>query len=222
MFKKFNLVILAGLLCFQLSACGNSAMEFETDSMANLPSKEVTSSLQEEEAVLQEGGYVQEQQEETVPMDSSREVLQVMSVHVCGAVKNPGVYQAEPGTRLYRLIEMAGGFLQEADPDYLNLAMEAEDGMQIRVPTKEEALAYGPPTTESQTVSETVEGKVDINRADEALLCTLPGIGESRAKSIIKYREENGYFQAPEDIMKISGIKEAAYEKIKDYITVSK
>lgn len=65
------------------------------------------------------------------------------------------------------------------------------------------------------------ESKIDLNTADETLLCTLPGIGESRAKSIIAYRQENGPFRSPEDVMNVSGIKEAAYEKIKDYIMVS-
>lgn len=65
------------------------------------------------------------------------------------------------------------------------------------------------------------EQKVNLNTADEALLCTLPGIGESRAKSIIAYRQEHGAFERTEDVMNISGIKEAAYNKIKDYITVS-
>ncbi|MBR5577463.1 MAG: helix-hairpin-helix domain-containing protein [Lachnospiraceae bacterium] len=224
MLKKIYVTILAGLLCFQLSACGNSVMEFETEGNINPLSKEAASSRQEEAEVITEGEVPSEQrlQEEEAGEKISREIPVIFSVHVCGAVKNPGVYQVESGTRLYRLIEMAGGFLQEADENYLNLAREAEDGMQIRVPTKEEVLAYGSFGTQAEMVSESGEGKVDINKADEALLCTLPGIGESRAKSIIKYREENGYFQTPEDIMKISGIKEAAYEKIKDYIIISK
>ena len=62
--------------------------------------------------------------------------------------------------------------------------------------------------------------KLNINTADAAALCTLPGIGESRARDIISYREANGGFGACEDIMKVSGIKTAAYEKIKDKITV--
>lgn len=64
-------------------------------------------------------------------------------------------------------------------------------------------------------------GKIDLNTADETQLCTLPGIGESRAKSIIAYRQEHGLFQKTEDVMKVSGIKEAAFEKIKDYVIVS-
>lgn len=70
-------------------------------------------------------------------------------------------------------------------------------------------------------VSEKQNGKVNLNTADETLLCTLPGIGESRAKSIIAYRQEHGLFQKTEDVMKVSGIKQAAYEKMKDYVTVS-
>ena len=76
---------------------------------------------------------------------------------------------------------------------------------------------------EMVTISETSgQGqKININTADETLLCTLPGIGESRAKSIIAYRQEYGDFRKTEDIMNIPGIKEAAFAKIRDYITVS-
>ena len=63
-------------------------------------------------------------------------------------------------------------------------------------------------------------GLVNLNTADVAALMTLPGIGESRAKAIISYREQHGAFAQIEDIMKISGIKQAAFSKIKDKITV--
>ena len=49
---------------------------------------------------------------------------------------------------------------------------------------------------------------------------TLPGIGEARAAAILAYRESHGPFQSPEEIMKVSGIKQAAYEKLKDHIVV--
>ena len=64
------------------------------------------------------------------------------------------------------------------------------------------------------------DGKVDINTADETTLMTLPGIGESKAQSIIKYRETNGPFGSPEDIKNISGIKDGVYNKISDKIKV--
>ena len=61
---------------------------------------------------------------------------------------------------------------------------------------------------------------ININKATEAELMTLPGIGSSRAADIISYRNMNGRFARTEDIMKVTGIKEAAYNKIKDYICV--
>ncbi|MDY4069442.1 MAG: helix-hairpin-helix domain-containing protein, partial [Lachnospiraceae bacterium] len=65
-------------------------------------------------------------------------------------------------------------------------------------------------------------GLVNINTATVEQLCTLNGIGESRAKTIIAYREAHGNFTKKEDIMKVTGIKESSYAKIKDQITVGK
>lgn len=61
---------------------------------------------------------------------------------------------------------------------------------------------------------------VNLNTAEKEMLMTLPGIGESKAESIIAYRQEHGKFQKIEDIMNISGIKQGAFEKIKHLITV--
>ena len=63
-------------------------------------------------------------------------------------------------------------------------------------------------------------GLVDLNQADRAALMGLPGIGEAKAEAILAWREEHGPFEKKEDIMKVPGIKEAAYEKLKDKITV--
>lgn len=71
-----------------------------------------------------------------------------------------------------------------------------------------------------ESSSSQTSGLVNINTADTALLITLPGIGESRARDIIAYREENGGFAKCEDIMRVSGIKTSVYEKICDRITV--
>ena len=64
------------------------------------------------------------------------------------------------------------------------------------------------------------ETRVNLNTAQREELMTLPGIGESKADSIIRYREEHGAFTSPEEIMNISGIKSAVYSKIRDRITV--
>jgi len=138
-------------------------------------------------------------------------------VYVCGYVNKPDVYQCREGARIYEVIELAGGFRDNADKEYLNLVAAVTDGQKIYVPSKDEGLSasggsfgggYG------------VEVKVNINTADENQLMTLPGIGESRAADIIGYRNANGRFERIEDIMKVNGIKNASYEKIKDLIKV--
>ena len=163
---------------------------------------------------------------------ASEETQEMIAVHICGAVNQPGVYYLNHKQRVYEGILKAGGFREDADRDYLNQALFLEDGMKITVPTKEETKmlkASAEISGEERFIqeaqisvkSEEKLQKVDLNTADEALLCTLPGIGKSRAQSILAYRKEHGAFGRVEDIMKVSGIKEAAYEKIKDYIVVS-
>ena len=85
-----------------------------------------------------------------------------------------------------------------------------EDEEKVYVPTQEEAAM-------TQSVE---DGKVDLNTATKEELMTIPGIGESKALLIIKYREQCGNFKTIEDVMKISGIKEGMFEKMKDYIKV--
>lgn len=139
-------------------------------------------------------------------------------VHIVGYVTNPGVYYVAQGARINEVIKLAGGFLTEADESYLNLASVVSDGQKIQVLSKEEAKTAKPFV--SQSDMETVKNLVNINTATKGELMQLAGIGESRALSIIAYREKHGDFKEISDIMKISGIKEAAYEKIKDYICV--
>ncbi len=136
----------------------------------------------------------------------------VCFVHICGAVKNPGVYELATGSRIYDAIVLAGGLREDANDSYQNQAAVVTDGMQIYIPTKSEAQP-APDNRKSNLVN--------INTADLTQLMTLSGIGESRAKSIIAYREKHGSFSSKEEIMKVSGIKEGAYEKIKDAICVN-
>ncbi len=145
-------------------------------------------------------------------------------VHVCGAVKRPGVYILNEGSRIYQAIEMAGGFCEDADEDYLNQAELLFDGRKLYVPTRQEVAKAGEADNWQQMSNNTVAGieevLININTAGEELLCTLPGVGSSKAKSIIAYREKNGSFQKIEDIMNVEGIKDGLFQKIKDSITV--
>ena len=144
-------------------------------------------------------------------------------VHVCGEVVNPGIYELPAGSRIYEAVKAAGGFTENASEESVNLASPIEDGVQIRIYSKEEAetLAAGAaPFDGFEASGEGKEPVVNLNTATKEELMTLSGIGESRAEDIIRYREENGGFQNIEDIMKVSGIKDAAFQKIKDRITV--
>lgn len=171
--------------------------------------------------------------------DASSEEAKTLVVHICGAVSAPGVYELPAGSRIIDAVEAGGGFLPEADEACCNLAEEIVDGCQIYIMTKTESCADGQtekkagiqtsPDSDMQTTDRNVQsnsapalenGLVNLNTADVAALMTLPGIGESRAKAIISYREQHGAFAKIEDIMKISGIKQAAFSKIKDKITV--
>ena len=171
--------------------------------------------------------------------DASSEETKTLVVHICGAVSAPGVYELPAGRRIIDAVEAGGGFLPEAEEACCNLAEEIVDGCQIYIMTKSESCADGQtekkagiqtsPDSDMQTTDRNVRsnsapalenGLVNLNTADIAALMTLPGIGESRAKAIISYREQHGAFAKIEDIMKISGIKQAAFSKIKDKITV--
>ena len=171
--------------------------------------------------------------------DASSEETKTLVVHICGAVSAPGVYELPAGSRIIDAVEAGGGFLPEAEEACCNLAEEIVDGCQIYIMTKSESCADGQtekkagiqtsPNGDMQTTDRNVRsnsatalenGLVNLNTADIAALMTLPGIGESRAKAIISYREQHGAFAQIEDIMKISGIKQAAFSKIKDKITV--
>lgn len=135
-------------------------------------------------------------------------------VHICGEVEKPGVYELAEGSRVFQAVEAAGGFTAEASQSSMNLAETIADGMQIVILSKEEAEAV------QAAEEESAAGLVNINQASKEQLMALPGIGESRAEDIIRYREESGGFQRIEDIMKVSGIKDAAFQKIKDSIAV--
>ena len=129
-------------------------------------------------------------------------------VYICGAVAKPGIYEFTNGTRLYELIEEAGGLDEEADADAVNLAMEVVDAQQIRIPYI------------GESVKKDENDLININTADVEELCKIPGIGESRAKAIIEYRESQGGFKEIEDLKNISGIKDATFNKIKPYVCV--
>lgn len=147
-----------------------------------------------------------EPEEESKDKETDEEIY----VCVCGAVNQEGVYKLPVGSRIYEAIEMAGGFREDAATAEVNQAEVLQDEDRLYVPTI------------SETVSAETEddGKINLNKATKEELMILPGVGASRAESIIQYRNENGGFKSIEEIMQISGIKEGLFEKIKDLIKV--
>ena len=143
-------------------------------------------------------------------------------VFVCGAVNTPGVYKFAEGTRIYEAINTAGGFNDEADQRFLNLAESLKDGQQLYVPTVSETSVGNEfkDATAGSAQGQDGDGLVNINTADAGELTTINGIGQARAADIISYREQNGSFSSVEDIMKVPGIKDGLFNKIKDKITV--
>lgn len=131
----------------------------------------------------------------------------------CGEVSEPGVYEVKAGSRINDLIVAAGGFTEDACRDYVNLAEPLYDGEKVRIPSLKEV-------EEGLPLSDESSGIVNINTAGIDELMTLPGIGESKAGAIIKYRNEHGRYSCGEDLMNVGGIGESTYETLKDLITV--
>lgn len=161
-------------------------------------------------------------------------------VDVDGAVLRPGVYSLPDNARVFDAVDAAGGLLPEACSEILNQAEHVSDGQKLYIMTKEEwevpkelggsqewtgtqegTGKQGQNGTQgTQKQAEQDDGLVDLNRATESELCTLPGIGQTRAQAIIAYREASGGFRSIDEIQNVSGIKSGTYEKIKNKIKV--
>ena len=155
--------------------------------------------------------------------DSSSASTDATSIYVSivGEVKNPGVYILPKGSRMYELINEAGGTTDDADTTAINLVEILEDGTQTLIPKmSNEDNPLGNKDGLNTTSGINSNGQVNINKATVTELETLTGIGQARARAIIEYRDKNGPFSKPEDIMNVAGIKEATYNTLKDEICV--
>lgn len=205
--SKKNIVCLCILvLVIAIIGCGNDSEEIGL------------SSVETSHTVIQEAELTEENNENT--SSEMEEGGDTISVYICGAVNTPGVYEFEVKDRVTHAIEKAGGFARDADTQFWNLAQLLSDGEKIYVPTIDQVKSgyiSGDNSSEQGVAS---DGKININTATKEQLMTLTGVGEAKALSIISYRESNGNYTAIEDVMKISGIKDAVFNTIKDYITV--
>lgn len=188
--KIAGLILLVAMLC---SACADT--ELLLDEEDYVQADEMTEDA--DITALETGNET---------MASVSETYETIWVHVCGAVATPGVYELPVGSRINDAVLLAGGFDEEADRETVNLVEEIEDGQQVRIPF----IGEGQVNAGS--------GLIDLNSADKEQLCQIPGIGESRAEAIIKYRNANGGFENPEELMQVPGIKEGIYARVSPYI----
>lgn len=221
-------MILAVLLCLFLQAgCGTKETIYIEAS-----GEDTEFSIEEAELTEQYDTETEAAVEDTSAETAETGEAAYCYVHVCGAVCEPGVYALVPGSRVYEAVALAGGLAEDASEAAVNQAEPLTDGQMLYIPTEEEVAAQGMKqcpngsgasadgANASAAEAEASDGRLDLNTATVEELMTLSGIGQTKAEDILAYRKEHGGFSAPEEIMRIDGIKEGLYNRIKDDIKV--
>lgn len=183
---------------------------------------------------------------EEIDLEPKQEIVEnkKIKIDIKGEIQNPGVYQLKENDRVSDAIYVAGGLTENADTELINLSKTLKDEMVIIIYNKDEIEKIRQESNKTETIIKYIEKKctcpdttndacikkatteekkdtkVSINTATVEELMKIDGIGESKAKAIVKYRETNGNFETIEDIKNVSGIGESTFEKFKDYITV--
>lgn len=140
-------------------------------------------------------------------------------VDISGAVESPGVYMLQDGSRIFDLIEAAGGLTKDADINYINRAEILFDEAKIYIPSDRETSDLSPESAVRTNSVSSGPSLININTADSETLQKIPGVGPSTAEKIISYRLSHGRFSSIEELTNISGIGAKTLEKMKGYIT---
>lgn len=135
------------------------------------------------------------------PIQMEDYIPSILTAEIKGAVKEPGIYEIKKDTSIADLIEMAGGVIENADLSSLNLNSQVLHQSLLVIPLIK-------------------DNKISINTATLEELMQIKGVGESKAKLIIEYRENNQGFKTIEEIMNIKGIGEKTFEKMKDQLAL--
>lgn len=144
-------------------------------------------------------------------------------VEIKGEVNNPSVYTLDEGSRIYELIDLAGGLTPFGSDKNINKALVLVDGQCIVIGSidnnEEDTLNMS--TNGISSLGASAEGKVNINKASKDDLMKLSGVGESKAQAIIDYRDSIGGFKGVDELKNVDGIGEKTVEKLKDSITIN-
>lgn len=189
-------------------------------------------SKEQEERIIVEKEEVKEEikKEDTVQED------EYIYIDIKGQVKNNGVYKILSGARVIDAIKVAGGLLPDADTSLINLSMKLKDEMAIVIFSKQEVEnfyktkeEFNTKVFECEKVNDTCVHEIEdsnnqellnVNKASINDFMSLPGLGESKANSIIEYRNSHGSFKNIEELKEVKGIGESIFEKIKEYLTI--
>lgn len=159
-----------------------------------------------------------EQDKSVASSKQNKSQVNKIYVDIKGAVENPTVYEMKSTDRVIDLIKKVK-LTKEADLSKINLSEKLIDQKLIYIPTKNESnntLFTG----SNQNTSDNKTKQVNLNTASETELTNVPGIGPSKAKDIIKFKEENGSFNSIDDLKKIKGIGDKTFEKLKSHFTI--
>ena len=219
------IVILSALYKYVFKGSGDITLQgFKSGKTASVTETTAPDDLYQETGIQV---TVQDTAPETV------ETVRLISVYICGEVRNPGIYEAPQGAMLNDIIEDAGGLTENASVNNINLVYQITGNMSIYIPSEDEikngftggdiirqdgVYVWGNSSGGSSDPGGSTL-MVNINTAALDELKSLPGIGEVTAQAIIDYRNTTP-FSAIEDIKNVTGIGDSKFNRIKDYICV--
>lgn len=136
-------------------------------------------------------------------------------IDVAGAVRQPGVYRLEPGSRVIDAIQRAGGPSHAAMPSAINRAAKLADGQQVVLPSRV-ASGQGPAaTTASASASGGGSAPISLGSATAEQLEQIDGIGPVTAADIIEFRDSKGGLSSIDQIDEVSGIGPVTMEALR-------
>ncbi|MCI8547356.1 MAG: hypothetical protein HFJ38_00555 [Bacilli bacterium] len=228
---------------FFLSLGGFVFYQYSYKHKGSIAKKEVL--LSNKKSTVKKTSVLKKKEEETEKKNKEEKVS--VKVDIKGEVQVPGLYTLEEGSRVSDVIQLAGGLTEIGDTTVINLSKKIVDEMVIIIYSKEEVLNFKKTQEVYEQVidqcqnghegisndacisieedsnkeeSILVTGPISLNTASREELLTLPGIGESKADSILQYREEHGEFTSIEEIKEVNGIGDSLFDKIKENITL--
>jgi competence protein ComEA len=138
-------------------------------------------------------------------------------VDVVGAVRRPGLYRLEHGSRIADSVARAGGATRKADLSQVNLAAPLADGEQVVVPRRGVAVA-GPGVGGGGAGGAASAGPVHLSTATLDQLDSLPGIGPVTAQKILDYRAKHGAFTSVDELDAVPGIGPSRMDQLRDLV----